>query len=721
MNAEKLNLCLEKLALLLCGAFALAFPFLIPALAPLHFVALVPWIVLFVHPRYQANSAWVWLGSFIYLAVALRPYVAYHIVLPVILALLNFVPIIVFPILLKRLARLPIPLALSVPSAWVVTEWIRVWASARQLQMYFLGSSQVHLTKIIQIADLGGVYAVSFVVASVSGLVAEFFIARQKGARLQSAITFAAILAFTLTYGFIRDDAAALRSGPTVAVMQPGQSRTTQVSALDDFTRRSLWPLQAEMVVWPENAISDDLSDRPDDQLRLAHLVRYLRSYLLAGSRSSAYLLTPEGKALNRYDKIRVMFWSDSGALQALLLPGLRDGDHELTIFELPRKGGILRFATPIGLEITDLKLWRDAARQGADFLVNLTTEGKVGRPIYEHLLALSTFQAVENRMGVIRAANDGLSAFIDPNGRVRTVASVHERAVLIDKIQTDRRHGSTVYSRVGDLFVVVCAMAMVIALGVRPLIRRFVYERVSKVRIEGLTPLVLLVVLLVASSAGAAQRQISPAKKKLIRQLLEVTDAQEGTADAIIDILGGRLGLPIASEEQRGEVREGKQVAAIAEETQISVYDRHFTEKQLRDLITFFKTKSGRHYVEVAREIAAETRKNLRAATTQNLDKSAEAARDARTRNDLQLLGLALSAYFGEQKSFPKAQSIADLATLLTPKYAPTVPQQDAWGHVFRYEVSPDGQHYRIVSAGRDGNFESSDDIVFGDGRFLP
>jgi hypothetical protein len=232
---------------------------------------------------------------------------------------------------------------------------------------------------------------------------------------------------------------------------------------------------------------------------------------------------------------------------------------------------------------------------------------------------------------------------------------------------------------------------------------------------------LLLLMASLVATTTIAAERKISPAKKKLIRELLEVTDAPEGAADAIIDILGGRLGLPIATEEQRGEVREGKQVAAIAEETQLELYDRYFTEKQLRDLVTFFKTKTGQRYVEVAREIAAETRKNLRAATAKRLSETAESGRGDRTRNDLQLLGLALSAYFADQSRFPKAASISELASLLTPKYAPAVPQQDAWGRALRYETSADGQHYQIASAGVDGKFGTDDDIVFSDGRLRP
>lgn len=239
--------------------------------------------------------------------------------------------------------------------------------------------------------------------------------------------------------------------------------------------------------------------------------------------------------------------------------------------------------------------------------------------------------------------------------------------------------------------------------------------ERISRAALS------LAVILLMSLGASAAERKISAAKKKLIRELLRVTEAQEGTADAIIDILGGRLGLPLATEVQRGEVRESEQVAEIVEETQLELYDRYFTEKQLRDLTTFFKTKTGRRYVEVARTIAAETRKNLRAAMERYQSQTTEAARRDRSRNDLQLIGLALSAYFRDQAAYPRAQTIEEMAALLVPKYAPVMPQQDAWGHSFRYEVSADGLHYRVVSAGGDGKLANADDIVLTDSGLRP
>lgn len=235
--------------------------------------------------------------------------------------------------------------------------------------------------------------------------------------------------------------------------------------------------------------------------------------------------------------------------------------------------------------------------------------------------------------------------------------------------------------------------------------------------------------------TVAAAERKIPAAKKKLILQLFEVTDAKGGTTDTIIDILGGRLGVPPIPEEQRREVREeGKEMQEITEQTQMAIYDRYFTEKQLRDLIAFFKTDTGRHYVEVARKMAIETRANLRAAATMKVQESEQEQRSLRTRNQLRGFGIALNAYFTDNKAYPLGKSIDDLAAALAPKYMFNVPREDAWGRMFQYEASADGQHYRIVSGGSDGKFSSAsaslqpaaddnsygDDIVFIDGKFV-
>src|SRR5205823_9559941 len=91
----------------------------------------------------------------------------------------------------------------------------------------------------------------------------------------------------------------------------------------------------------------------------------------------------------------------------------------EVVRFAIPDSGGgVLQFAVPICFEISSSGFARIAAAHGADFLVNITSEGLLGPPMYVHMLAQSTMRAVENRLAVVRVANNGLAGFVDPVGR---------------------------------------------------------------------------------------------------------------------------------------------------------------------------------------------------------------------------------------------------------------------------------------------------------------
>ena len=87
------------------------------------------------------------------------------------------------------------------------------------------------------------------------------------------------------------------------------------------------------------------------------------------------------------------------------------------TVFQLP--GG--RFGVLICYEGIFPALTRRFVADGADFLVNVTNDAWYGRTSapYQHL-AQATLRAIENRVPLVRAANTGISAMVDPDGRIR-------------------------------------------------------------------------------------------------------------------------------------------------------------------------------------------------------------------------------------------------------------------------------------------------------------
>ncbi len=109
----------------------------------------------------------------------------------------------------------------------------------------------------------------------------------------------------------------------------------------------------------------------------------------------------------------------------------------------------------------------RDTVRRGAQVLVNITNDAWFGRSSapYQHYAAY-IFRAVETDRYVLRAANTGLSAIIDPRGRTTAETGLFETAVLRGTFGL--RDGETVYVRYGDWFLLL-AMAMLVApVGVR-------------------------------------------------------------------------------------------------------------------------------------------------------------------------------------------------------------------------------------------------------------
>jgi len=109
-------------------------------------------------------------------------------------------------------------------------------------------------------------------------------------------------------------------------------------------------------------------------------------------------------------------------------------------------------FATLICYEVIFPGLVRKFYAQGGDFIVNITNDAWFGRTAgpYQHF-SMAVFRAVENRKPLIRAANTGISGFIDSSGRIIAQSPLFERLVLTRDIRTDSTR--SFYSKYGDLF----------------------------------------------------------------------------------------------------------------------------------------------------------------------------------------------------------------------------------------------------------------------------
>jgi apolipoprotein N-acyltransferase len=358
---------------------------------------------------------------------------------------------------------------------------------------------------VIQIAELTGPYGVTALLMMVNGALYDLLSRDRAAAR--SAIAAAVVLAAALTFGAVRmrqvDDLIAQAPRLKIGLVQPNFAYTAdgefsreealrELSALQEQSRR-LVRAGADLVVWSEGsypvALPRDLRvDFPPDSP--AMIRRGFDAPVIIGANTvelgqddafnSALLLDRSGQAVGRYDKVRLLAFGEY-IPGVDLFPWLRN--------LLPTGTG--RFNAGAGPGIMTLnadqdRTWRlgplicyedllpgyisDVGKLHPDILVNLTSDQWFGANTepWEHF-ALSVFSTIELRVALARSVNSGISALIDPNGRVleKTYANDPYRdprgsdglLVSAPKMQG----GHTLFVAWGSWFPCLCAVALLV------------------------------------------------------------------------------------------------------------------------------------------------------------------------------------------------------------------------------------------------------------------
>jgi hypothetical protein len=250
--------------------------------------------------------------------------------------------------------------------------------------------------------------------------------------------------------------------------------------------------------------------------------------------------------------------------------------------------------------------------------------------------------------------------------------------------------------------------------------------------------PTAALLLLFIILPTPVTAEESHSRKRDLVRELMKVLDAKLLT-QSMMDAMFGRDDTPRNAEalahlppEQRKIVedrlaeRSKEQqefrdqlfaridYATFAEKTYAPVIDATFTEEQLENTISFFRTPEGRKVERVFFEMMSGMTRNasLLSDTIAAVSKDVDAAREEkmsaeeRTMNAMRAIAIAAEAYASDANRYPVTDSLSALESLVSPAYLKNFPQKDGWGTSFAYIASPNGDHYRIVSAGPDGQF---------------
>lgn len=378
-----------------------------------------------------------------------------------------------------------------------------LWVSLELLRAYFmtgfpwalLGYSQYRYLHVIQIADLVGVYGVSFFIVFVNAAIWHFFRFPRK-APFALAIGVSLAAAFVWGYGYLRlhevpiETAGAARA---VGIVQGNVDQSVKWSPkwrrgilenMGKLTKelRGRFPKDGSaappLIVWPEAAAPLVYGRHAHEQKYLRDVAKDANSHLLFGVigkrevkqgpklTNSAYLLGPEGAESGRYDKMHLLPFGEYVPLSRLLffvkklvpvIGAFKPGDKPEIFNAAKGKFGVL-----ICFEVIFPRVVR--RMKNAQFLVNITNDAWFGETAAsEQHLSMVAFRAVEFRMPVVRSANTGISALIDPTGAIRVRSPLFEEWIHADAISL-KKDAPSVYARVGDMFAYICVFFSVAA-----------------------------------------------------------------------------------------------------------------------------------------------------------------------------------------------------------------------------------------------------------------
>lgn len=374
---------------------------------------------------------------------------------------------------------------------FVTLEWLHQVIAFYGLGFPWLmwGYTQWNVPEFLRIASWTGVYGVSFLLV----LVSAFLAAALGSKRFKRGFCFV-FLAVAVWFGaYMWGDAHVPFKGQRatsnadvrvdVAIVQPNVDQykkwnpqfEQEIVDTIDALGTGLENQGLMLTLWPESALPGDLLSDKYLNLMQSITLRTASSQLVGSSFEqdgkhyvSAFLMTPHEEPLQVYHKRKLVPFGEYVPFETVLrrfFPQVKilgemgvfsPGPRTQPLLDMQ---GILLGST-ICYEAIFPQLWRQQNKQGAKLFVNLTNDGwffNTAAP-YQHLAA-NVLRAVETGRPVLRSANTGFSAVIDPYGRVEQKSELFTQTVLQAQVPLAVEEHVNFYTQHGDLFVWICAV----------------------------------------------------------------------------------------------------------------------------------------------------------------------------------------------------------------------------------------------------------------------
>ena len=346
---------------------------------------------------------------------------------------------------------------------WVAAEYVRGYFPFGGFPWNNIGDSGLFSIYFVQVAALGGVYFLGLVIVLTALIPAQ-----------KHKLAWAILPALCFSYGFARVHDASY-TYKTISIIQPNIAQTMKwdpelmksnfLSTVDLATQSS-----SDITIWPESSVPYQILREDSVREKIAQATKPGKYTIVSSARvygdyetiwNSMFLLDSNGIVEDYYDKQHLVPFGEYVPLRSILpidkiTPGMVD-------FTPGEKGKILNVQ---GMRILPLicyeVIFPRYAMGNYDFMVNITNDAWFGNSTgpQQHL-GMVRMRAIEQGRPVFRAANTGVSAFIDPYGRVVQKIDYGKKGILNVKIP---RKINSNYSVYGDLLFIFLSLSILIA-----------------------------------------------------------------------------------------------------------------------------------------------------------------------------------------------------------------------------------------------------------------
>jgi len=412
---------------------------------------------------------------------------------------------------------------LLVPFVWVAVELAR--ARITGLPWDLLGIAQVDNPLLTRIAPITGAYGVSFIIAAVNALWLVRIRVREHRFTRPSLSIAGVIIIVLYVVGLSRianpkpspttDTATLVQENLEVGAAATGPQPSTQ-QFLESFSYLSRYPspqfllgipelpgtpsvylirrqpsaevssaatpTPSDLIVWPESPAPFSDND-PQFRAAMSSLGRTTQTPIIVGNigfepnttspsgytpYNRASFISPDGVFAGHYDKMHLVPFGEYVPYKELFFfaksllneAGTFEPGTQRTVF---KTGGHI-YGVFICYESIFADEIRQLTQQGADVLINISNDGWYGDTSapWQHL-NMVRMRAIENHRWILRSTNTGITAAINPYGRVTAAAPRHQRTSI--RVHFGYEHDLTFYVAHGDLFAYACAFVTALCL----------------------------------------------------------------------------------------------------------------------------------------------------------------------------------------------------------------------------------------------------------------